>query len=366
MCESGNNNNNQQVAQPAVQLQLSPGAIISQKRKSSCNVANSEVNDDPKTREKRFREEMNARQAMPPPVGKPQHVRRNIVASTLTGSHPYQKVPHKYMGKSHPSIDNCERAPDTTESHQAAAAMHQEEYNLRAGNDIQTFHKQSLATPNCNGNIQLRPCIDSGAGQAMGSTVNTRHEMIASRPGSDYRFPPPSSSSQYSGIMISQNASQKMFRTPPSKNVVTHKFRNTSEQIPPFIDELFSRTYGARGSGSLRLSATETSNNWNHPCSPVERLSLPTKPIARNQPRTPSRLKPSVSSPFFRDQMSSGGTQSSHTLRGSSRSGTSIGIANYNRDFDWARYGDQANADVPKINLDSGGFFRRDSNNNTR
>lgn len=347
MTGSGNNSNGQQVPQTAAQLQHSPGATTSQKRKLSCTEADSGVSDDPKTREKRFREEINARQAMPPPIGKPQHAKRTVVGSNLTG---YQKTPHRYIEKSYSSADSCERAPDPTEpSYQAGAAMHQEEYNLRIGHDLQTFHKQSQPTLNSNGNVQLRPCMDSGSSQAVGSTMNIRHELMASRPGSNYRFPPQSSNSQYGGNMISQNASS---RTPSAENVITHQFQNNSEQISPFIDGLLSRT---RGPGSLRLSATD---NWNRSSSPVERLSLPTKPIARNPPRTPSRLKPSVSSPFFRDQLSSGGTQSSHTLRGSSRSGTSIGTANNNS---WTRYENKANADVPRINLDSGGFFRREN-----
>ena len=224
------------------------------------------------------------------------------------------------------------------------------------------LHKQPKSTLNSNRIVQLRPCMDSGTNQAVGSVMNIRHELIAPRPGSNYRFPPQSSSSQYSGVMISQNTSQKAFRTPPSGNLITHQSRN-SEQIPPFIDGLLSRTHGA---GGLRLPA---SNNWNRSSSPVERLSLPTKPIARNPPRGPSILKPSVSSPFFRDQVSSGGTHSSHTLRGSSRSGTSIGTENHNRDFNWTRYGGKATTDAPRINLDSGGFFRRentDSNINVR
>ena len=79
MSESGNNNSNQQEPQ----IQPPPGAITSQKRKLSCNDADPGIIDDPKTREKRFREEINARQAMPPPVRMSQHSRRKVVESSL-------------------------------------------------------------------------------------------------------------------------------------------------------------------------------------------------------------------------------------------------------------------------------------------
>jgi len=270
----------------------SPQATIPQKRKSPHQEAGTPENSA--AIERRFREEINARQAMPPPRAKIQHGRNSIHESLPQKTPVYQRDPPR-------NIYTPAKKPD----HTRQLEIEQQEHNLRGLNrttdgSLSNFHREGEhISDNAHRTKLLEPQT-----MRMGSM----------------RYFPRSPSTSFPTQVPSTPSRQSYSRS------VNAPFQ------PPTLAH--SRGLMSRGVvGGLRLPTAET----RRPSSPLERLSLPPKPVTRNPPRSSARQNP----PFYREQVSSRGTRSSHTLRGSTS------------------YGTYESSDFPTISLDSGGLFRR-------
>ncbi|KAF8422014.1 hypothetical protein EV426DRAFT_643520 [Tirmania nivea] len=322
----------------------SPQATIPQKRKSPHQEADTLENSA--TLERRFREEFNARQAMPPPRVK-LHRGQNSVHGSLPPETPvYQR---DSQGQSLNIYTPIQKPQYGVETHQLESE--QQEHNLRGLNrtvdsSLSNFHREGEQ-------------ISDNAHRTKRLESQTNHTM---RVGSTMRYYPMSSSTSFPSQRSPLTAASQQVPPTPSRpsfsRSVNAPFQPPTlarlrppQQISPFMDGLMSRGAG----GSLRLSTAETSKSVyqsNRSSSPLERLSLPPKPVMRNPPRGSARQNPpntSLSSPFFREQVSSGGSHSSHTLRGTVQNLQSSGELNLAYE----------GSNFPTISLDSGGLFRR-------
>lgn len=305
-----------------------------------------ETPEDTVALERRFKEELNARRAMPPPLVRvvPGQNSINIPPSTplykrnsqpnpyttIQGtihsgdSHRHNQEGHRLHFSACVSPSNFSRQQDGTraKAHQVDQAGH----TLHTGPVARSFP--------ISPNVEYRP------------------QRLQHMPGTP-QVPQTPTRPSFSGNISTPNKYPMLSRSP--------------QHIPPFIDGLISR-------GSLKLSAADISrgtHQGNHAGSSLERISLPPKPVMRNPPRSSSRqisTAASLSSPFFRTQVSSGGTHSSYTVRGNSQSGKSglpdtrsIDVTTFGKDSNLSSFENNVNPGFPRISLDPGGLFRREN-----
>jgi len=335
----------------------SPQATIPPKRKSPHQEA--DTLEDSAALERRFREEINARQAMPPPRVKILHGRNTAHESIAPNMPVYQRNSPRQLPNPYTPMQKPGRGVDT---HQLQ--IDQQEQNLCGLNrtidgSLPNFHREGEQVGD---NAHRTQQLESQAN-------HTRHMGSAARyyplsPSTSFR-----SSSQRSHLIAashqvpptpSRPSFSKSVNAPFQPPVLAHS--RPPQQISSFMDGLMSRGV----SGSLRLSTAGTSKSMyqsNRSSSPLERLSLPPKPVTRNPPRSSARQNPPntpLSSPFFREQVSSGGTHSSHTLRGTPQSTRDIqsrSLTSYGKELNLA----YQSPNVPTISQDSGGLFRREN-----
>ena len=330
----------------------SPQATIPQKRKSPHQEV--DTLEDSATLERRFREEINARQAMPPPRVKTLHARNSAHEGLPPKTPMYPRDSPGQPSNIYTPIQKPECGVNTNQ-----LEIEQQEHNLRGLNrtvdsSLSNFHREEEHTSD---SAHRTKQLGSQANHPM--RMGSAMQYYPMPPGTS--FPSQRSHLTAAGQQVPLTPSRQSFsrsvNAPFQPPTLAHS--RPSQQISPFMDGLMSRGVG----GSLRLSTAETSKSVyqsNRSSSPLERLSLPPKPVMRNPPRNPTRQNPPntpLSSPFFREQVSSGGTHSSHTLRGTPRSVQSSGLTSYGKELNLA-YG---SPNFPTISLDSGGLFRREN-----
>ncbi|KAF8459042.1 hypothetical protein BGX38DRAFT_313927 [Terfezia claveryi] len=327
----------------------SPQATIPQKRKSPHQEA--DPLEDSGALERRFREEINARQAMPPPRVK---IRNSIHESLPPKTPVYQRDSPRQLSNIYTPMKKPERGVDT---HQLG--NEQQGHNLRGLNrtfdgSLSTFHREE---DHISDTAHRTGQLESQANHTMRVDSTMRYYPISPSSSFPVQRSHFTSANQQVAPTPSGPSYSRSVDAPFQRSTLAHS--RPPQQISPFMDGLMSRGVG----GSLRLPTAETSKNVyqsNRSSSPLERLSLPPKPVTRNPPRSSTRQNPPntpLSSPFFREQVSSGGTHSSHTLWGTPRSVQLSGLTSYGKELN-LQY---ENPNFPTISLDSGGLFRREN-----
>ncbi|KAF8474797.1 hypothetical protein BDZ91DRAFT_779398 [Kalaharituber pfeilii] len=317
----------------------SQGSNISQKRKSPYE---SEALDkeDSISREKRFRNEINARQAMPPPRDRIQHVARQGQLGLSSGRSPSENPEKSYQlqQEQRQSVDKYRnRDQRQLEQHQACTKNIQSNLNFSP----QYGQESGLNIISTHSGYGSRPIYTADSTRSLYLSMAPLESVI-----------PPRSSHQGLNLQTLQRPSLSRnidtpFKPPPAIHDPQH--------ISPFMSRILAR------SPSMRLSAAENHQS-NRSSSPAERLSLPPKPITRNPPR--GVVQDNHLSPFYREDISSGGTLSSRTLAGNSRNGmddkTSSNSGYYRSQTGMAEYGNRSMPGLRGIGMDREGLFRRE------
>lgn len=220
---------------------------------------------------------------MPPPRVK---IRNSIRESLPPKTPVYQRESPRQLSNIYTPIKKPERGVDT---HQLGIG--QQEHNLRGLNrtvdgSLSTFHGEE---EHISDTAHRTKQLESQANHTMRVNSTMRYYPIS--PSTSFPVQPShfTSASQQVGPTPSRPSYSSSVDAPFQRPTLVHS--RPPQQISSFMNGLMSRGVG----GGLRLPTAETSKSVfqsNRSSSPLERLSLPPKPVTRNPPRSSTRQNP--------------------------------------------------------------------------